>query len=93
MIYPDYYSLEYWQDSMGWNLTMCALVTYLVGLVLILFCDQFPRRRMLVRIYAKISKREVIEGYTEEDDSISSCESGTSESEEDDGLLVGKLYL
>jgi hypothetical protein len=94
MIYPDYYSLEYWQDSMGWNITMSAVVTYLIGLVLILFCDQFPRRRMLVRIYEKIKKREVIEGYTEEDDSISSCESGTSDSdEEDDGLVVGKFYL
>jgi hypothetical protein len=49
---------------------------------------------MLVKIYEKIKKREVIEGYAEEDDSISSCESGTSESEdEDDGLVVGKLYL
>lgn len=95
MVYPDYFALQYWRDSMGWNLAYMALITYSIGLVLIIFCDQFPRRRMLVKIYETIKRREIIEGYTEEDDTISSGESGTSDDDEDENnkLVVSKLHL
>jgi hypothetical protein len=35
----------------------------------VLFLDQFSRRKMLVKIYEMVIKRELREGYTEEDES------------------------
>lgn len=77
MIYPDYYALAYWRESFGFYLILWAGITYGVGLALIIFCDQFPRRRMLIKIYDTIKRREVFEGYTEEDDTISSEETNS----------------
>lgn len=78
MVYPDYYALEYITDSFGFALVICVIITYIPGLFVVLFLDQFPRRKILIKIYEKIKRREVIEGYTEEDDTLSSeCDSST----------------
>jgi len=84
MVYPDYYALEFWMESMGFYVSIMAVVMYLLCLPVVLFFDSFARRKMLIKIYDRIKKREVFEGYKEEDDSISSGDDdNTSDSDEE----------
>lgn len=90
MVYPDYYALEFWQESMGFYLAVMAFFSYITGLWIVLFFDQFPRRKMLIKIYETVKRREVFEGYTEENDTISSGDDDNTSDNEEDSLVIGK---
>ena len=82
ILYPIYYALDYWQDSFGFVLTIVAVITYLIALIFVLFFDQFPRRRMLIKIYEKIRRREIDEGYDYEE-SFSDASDSSSDNDSD----------
>ena len=88
ILYPIYYALDYWQDSFGFVLTITAAITYLLALIFVLFCDQFPRRRMLIKIYEKIRKREIEEGYDDEE----SCSDASDSSSDEDSDGSGSTH-
>jgi hypothetical protein len=67
IVYPNYSALEYWQESFGFYLTFVTLILYLISLIITVFLDQFARRKVLIKIYEKIRKREVDEEYSDED--------------------------
>ena len=48
---------------------------------------------MLIKIYEVVKRREVFEGYTEEDDSISSGDDDNTSDSEEDGFVIGKRYF
>lgn len=89
VIYPIYYALDYWQTSFGFYLTITAGVIYTLCLGIVLFCDQFAKRRVLIKIYEKIRKRELEEGWKDEDSgsdaSDESEKSGDSDDDESHG--------
>ena len=76
--YPDFFAMKYWLDSFGFYLTITAV--WVVGSfgIAIIFLDQFPRRKVLIKIYEKIKRREIEEGYLEEEDSSSDSDSDSS---------------
>ena len=79
--YPDYFAMKYWQESFGFYLTITAVwVVGTIGIAVI-FCDQFPRRKVLIKIYEKIKRREVEEGYLDEDSGSSSGSDSDSSDE------------
>ena len=45
---------------------------------------------MLIKIYETVKRREVFEGYTEENDTISSGDDDNTSDNEEDSLVIGK---